>query len=341
MSHAPSLRIVFAGTPDFAADLLLELLIGKDSPHKIVAVYSQPDRPAGRGKKLKPSPVKKVALEHNICVFQPINFKSAETREELIDLKADLMIVVAYGLLLPQSVLDIPKYGCINVHASLLPRWRGAAPIQRAVEAGDKETGVTIMQMDKGLDTGDMLLKAKCEIEPTDTSGDIFDKLAVCGAPALIKTVNLIANGQVSPEAQNSTLSNYAAKISKQEAFIDWHLDAQKIERKIRAFNPLPIAHTVLNGERIKVWRGDVSTQEGEPGTIIELSKKHILVACGSGSLYLRQLQLPGGKAMDIAALMNSKAYMFSVGSQFDSPASQVNEGIEPHIINSSEPNQQ
>ncbi len=230
-----SLRIVFAGTPDFAARHLAALL---SSEHEVIAVYTQPDRPASRGKKLTASPVKTIALEHDIPVYQPENFKSDEAKQELADLNADIMVVVAYGLLLPQVVLDTPKLGCINVHGSILPRWRGAAPIQRSIWAGDAETGVTIMQMDIGLDTGDMLKIATLPIEASDTSASMYEKLAGLGPDALIDCLADIATGKVEPVKQDDELANYAKKLSKEEARIDWNDDAAHIERCVRAFNP-------------------------------------------------------------------------------------------------------
>jgi methionyl-tRNA formyltransferase len=326
MSQVLPLRIIFAGTPEFAAIHLRGLLTSADFQHEIVAVYTQPDRPSGRGKELKPSPVKQVALDHNIPIFQPTNFKNPVDQQTLADLKADLMIVVAYGLLLPRIILDAPKHGCINVHASLLPRWRGAAPIQRAIEAGDTETGVTIMQMDAGLDTGDMLIKAQCAISATDTGGTIHDTLAEIGLPALVTTVGLIAKNASNPVKQNDALTCYAPKISKEDAIIDWQRPVDEIAKKIRAFNPFPIAYTSLNGERIKIWQAAIVEQPtgsdnlytGAAGTIIQANKKQIIVACSGGYLSLQQLQLPGGKAMNIAALMNSKATMFALGTRFD-----------------------
>ncbi|MFT5579386.1 MAG: methionyl-tRNA formyltransferase [Paraglaciecola psychrophila] len=320
MNQDSPLRIVFAGTPDFAAAHLQALLADGAWRHSIMAVYSQPDRPSGRGKKLTPGPVKRLAVEHGIEVYQPLNFKQPGAIEQLTELAPDLMIVVAYGLLLPPSVLAIPRLGCINVHASLLPRWRGAAPIQRAIEAGDAQTGVTIMQMDKGLDTGAMLRKASCDIGPHCSSADLFETLAQIGAPALIETVDQLASGISCGEIQDHSLSNYAAKITKQETLIDWREDAAVIERKIRAFNPAPIASANLDGERIKIWQAALADGEGPAGTIIGAGKRELLVACGSGSLSLQQLQLPGGKAMDVAALMNSKAALFTVGRQFELP---------------------
>ena len=321
MKQASSLRIIFAGTPDFAATHLQALI--DQGRHQLVAVYSQPDRPAGRGKKLKPSPVKQIALEQNIPVYQPLNFKAAEDQQQLAALEADLMIVVAYGLLLPPVILETPRLGCINVHASLLPRWRGAAPIQRAIEAGDLRSGVTIMQMDKGLDTGDMLLVADCEIGPKETGGSLHDKLAEVGVPSLIEAVDALALGPISRNVQDDTQANYAAKISKQDAIIDWQQPAAAIARKIRAFNPFPIAYTALNGERIKIWQAEVCEQSGAAGSILHADKKTLIVGCGEGSLSLQQLQLPGGKSMAIHALMNSKAELFSKGTPFDplSPA--------------------
>lgn len=300
-----SLNIVFAGTPEFAARHLAALI---DSPHTIVAAYTQPDRPKGRGKKLAASPVKELALEHQIPVYQPASLKGEEAQHILADLNADVMVVVAYGLLLPKAVLEIPRHGCINVHGSILPRWRGAAPIQRAIEAGDKTSGVTIMQMDVGLDTGDMLLKAECPILPTDTTVDLHDRLCEVGPPALLETLNLIAEGKLQPEKQNDSLSNYAKKIEKAEGLINWDEDAETLDRQIRAFNPFPICYTDLHGERLKIHRAeliDTETAEGMPGEILDADKSGIRVQCRQGQLKLLQLQLPGKKAMDSAAFVN------------------------------------
>ena len=228
------------------------------------------------------------------------------------------MVVVAYGLLLPEVILSAPRLGCINVHASLLPRWRGAAPIQRAIAAGDNETGVVIMQMDRGLDTGDMLLTAHCKIDSEETAGSLHDKLATIGVPALNKALLLIAEGQISATPQQEELNCYASKISKQELAIDWRQSAATIARNIRAFNPFPIAYASLGGERIKIWRAQQCPQNGKAGTIIEADKKSLVVACGEGSLSLQIIQLPGAKALDIAAVMNSKADTFEVGTRFD-----------------------
>lgn len=315
-----TLKIIFAGTPDFAAVHLQGILAAGE--HDVIAVYSQPDRPAGRGKKLKPSPVKQLALEHNIPVYQPLNFKSAEDQEALKDLNADLMVVVAYGLLLPKVILDAPRLGCINVHASLLPRWRGAAPIQRAIEAGDSETGVIIMQMDEGLDTGDMLLEARCSITATDTGGSLHDKLADIGVPALNQALRQLASGSATATRQDDSQSCYAAKINKQEQAIDWRQPAVELERKIRAFNPFPVAYCSLSGERIKIWQAAVTPESGPPGQILHADKKQIVVGCGQGSLALQIIQLPGGKALDIPAVMNSKADLFTTDTCFDLPSS-------------------
>ncbi|ARN74046.1 methionyl-tRNA formyltransferase [Oceanicoccus sagamiensis] len=310
------LKIIFAGTPDFAAIHLQGILA--QAEHEVIAVYSQPDRPAGRGKKLKPSAVKQVALDNNIPVYQPLNFKETADQQTLQALNADLMVVVAYGLLLPKVILDAPRLGCINVHASLLPRWRGAAPIQRAIEAGDSESGVIIMQMDEGLDTGDMLLEARCDISAEDTGGSLHDKLADIGVPALNSALQQIAAQTISATQQDHEQTCYAPKISKRELAIDWQQAASVIQRKIRAFNPFPIAYTSLNGERIKIWQTSLSDSSGQAGQIIHADKKSIIVACGEGSLKLDVIQLPGGKALEIPAVMNSKAELFTTGTCFD-----------------------
>lgn len=308
------LRIIFAGTPDFAARHLSALI---DSHHEVIGVYTQPDRPAGRGKKLTASPVKELALEHNIPVFQPENFKTDEAKQELADQNADLMVVVAYGLLLPQAVLDTPKLGCINVHGSILPRWRGAAPIQRSIWAGDTETGVTIMQMDIGLDTGDMLSIATLPIEATDTSASMYNKLAELGPVALVDCLSTIANGTAVAQKQNDELANYAKKLSKEEAKIDWTMDADAIERCVRAFNPWPMSHFSVEDKAIKVWQSRVETYTGNatPGTIIQADKTGIYVATGSNAIVFEQLQVPGKKAMGVQDILNSRKEWFEVGN--------------------------
>jgi len=310
-----SLRIVFAGTPDFAARHLAALL---SSEHEVIAVYTQPDRPAGRGKKLTASPVKTLALEHDIPVYQPENFKSDEAKQELTDLNADLMVVVAYGLLLPQAVLDTPKLGCINVHGSILPRWRGAAPIQRSIWAGDAETGVTIMQMDIGLDTGDMLKIATLPIEATDTSASMYEKLAELGPQALVECLTDISSGTAVAEKQNDEQANYAKKLSKEEARINWSDDAAHIERCVRAFNPWPMSQFIAAENSIKVWQSRVVDQSSNKpaGTIIQADKTGIYIATGNGVLVLEQLQVPGKKAMSVQDILNSRASWFEVGTQ-------------------------
>ena len=310
-----SLRIVFAGTPDFAARHLAALL---SSEHEVIAVYTNPDRPAGRGKKLSAPPVKQLALEHEIPVYQPENFKSDEAKQELAALNADIMVVVAYGMLLPQVVLDTPRLGCINVHGSILPRWRGAAPIQRSIWAGDKETGVTIMQMDIGLDTGDMLSIATLPIEATDTSASMYEKLAGLGPDALVECLADIASGKAVAEKQADELANYAKKLSKEEARINWSDDAAHIERCVRAFNPWPMSHFEAAENSIKVWQSRVAEQTSDKpaGTILQADKTGIYVATGQGVLVLEQLQVPGKKAMSVQDILNSRASWFEVGTQ-------------------------
>lgn len=315
-----SLRIIFAGTPEFASAHLQAVL---DSQHQVIAVYTQPDRPAGRGQKLMPSSVKAQATEHNIPVFQPKSLRDEEAQKELASLDADLMVVVAYGLILPQAVLDIPKLGCINVHGSILPRWRGAAPIQRAIEAGDTESGVTIMQMDAGLDTGDMLLKAFCPIHPTDTAAQLHDRIIEVGQPALVRALDEIAGGHIQPEKQDDCQANYAHKMSKEEAKLDWQKSARALEQQIRAFNPWPVATTVLDGVNIRVWEATAvpnSTAE-QPGTLIKADKEGLDIACGEGDdkgiVRIKRLQLAGSRAMTVQELLNSKQAMFSTGKQF------------------------
>ncbi|ALE90381.1 methionyl-tRNA formyltransferase [Pseudomonas versuta] len=305
------LRIVFAGTPEFAAEHLKALL---DSPYEIVAVYTQPDRPAGRGQKLMPSPVKQLALEHNIVVMQPPTLRAPEAQADLAALKPDLLVVVAYGLILPQVVLDIPRLGCINSHASLLPRWRGAAPIQRAIEAGDSESGVTVMRMEAGLDTGPMLLKAVTPITGEDTGGSLHDRLAELGPPAVIEAIAGLAAGTLQGEVQDDSLATYAHKLNKDEARIHWNRPAIELERLVRAFNPWPICHSTLNGEALKVLAATVADAQGAPGQILAASKDGLIVGCGEGSLCLTRLQLPGGKALNFSDFFNSRREKFAVG---------------------------
>ncbi|MEB0039132.1 methionyl-tRNA formyltransferase [Pseudomonas sp. MH10] len=305
------LRIVFAGTPEFAAEHLQALL---DSPHQVIAVYTQPDRPAGRGQKLMPSPVKQLAEQHGIVVLQPPTLRNAQAQAEMAALTPDLLVVVAYGLILPQTVLDIPRLGCINSHASLLPRWRGAAPIQRAVEAGDAESGVTVMRMEAGLDTGPMLLKVTTPISTEDTGGSLHDRLATLGPPAVLQAITGLANGTLLGEVQDDALATYAHKLNKDEARIDWSRPAIELERLIRAFNPWPVSHSTLNGEALKVLAASLDEGQGIPGEILSASKDGLIVACGQNALRLTRLQLPGGKALNFADLFNSRREKFAEG---------------------------
>lgn len=306
-----ALRIVFAGTPEFAAEHLKALL---DTPHQIIAVYSQPDRPAGRGQKLTPSPVKQLALQHDIPVYQPQTLRDPTAQAELAALKPDLMVVVAYGLILPQVVLDTPRLSCINSHASLLPRWRGAAPIQRAVEAGDAESGVTVMQMEAGLDTGPMLLKVSTPIAAEDTGGSLHDRLAALGPQAVIEAISGLAAGTLKGEVQDDSLATYAHKLNKDEARLDWNRPASELERLVRAFHPWPICHSTLNGEAIKVHAAKLGEGSGAPGTILTADKSGLTIACSQGALRLTRLQLPGGKALNFSDLYNSRREQFAVG---------------------------
>jgi len=309
-----SLRIIFAGTPDFAARHLDALL---SSGHQVVGVFTQPDRPAGRGKKLMPSPVKVLAEEHSLPVFQPASLRPQENQQLVADLNADVMVVVAYGLILPKVVLDMPRLGCINVHGSLLPRWRGAAPIQRSLWAGDADTGVTIMQMDVGLDTGDMLYKLSCPITDEDTSATLYDKLAELGPKGLIDTLQQLADNRVQPEVQDEALVTYAEKLTKEEARLDWSLPAAQLERCIRAFNPWPMSWLEIDGQPVKVWQASViaGPVNAAPGTIIEANKQGIQVATVEGILNLESLQPAGKKAMSAQDLLNSRREWFTPGN--------------------------
>lgn len=312
------LRIIFAGTPDFAAKHLSALL---NSAHEVIAVYTQPDRPAGRGKKLKPSDVKQLALTNDIPVYQPKTLRDETAQQELAALNADLMIVVAYGLILPQVVLDTPNLGCINVHGSLLPRWRGAAPIQRAIWAGDAETGVTIMQMDIGLDTGAMLHKVTCPIAADETSASLYDKLAELGPQGLLETLDQISAQTAVAQVQDDALANYAAKLSKEEANIDWTQSAVAIERQIRAFNPWPVSYTQIAEQNVKIWQASVidTVTDAQPGTVIAATKQGIQVATGEGILNLLNLQLAGKKAMPVQDILNARKEWFVVGQLLNS----------------------
>ncbi len=314
------LRIIFAGTPEFAGKHL-ECLINmiKQSHHELVAVYTQPDRPSGRGRKLQPSPVKILAEANSIPVYQPESLKTFEVQDQLEKLKPDLMIVVAYGLILPQFVLDIPVHGCINVHGSLLPKWRGAAPIQHSLMSGDKKTGITIMQMDKGLDTGDMLLKSSIPVTEDDTSATLYEKLASLGRKSLPLVINQIAENKLNRVKQDESLASYAHKITKEEGKIDWRLPSFQVSCHIRALNPWPVAWTTLKDEIIRLWEVsvvDIDTSEA-PGTIIKADKKRIIIACGQQAIVVNRLQLAGKRAMSTQDVLNSRREFFAPGSRF------------------------
>ncbi|MEI7239916.1 methionyl-tRNA formyltransferase [Pectobacterium brasiliense] len=312
-----SLRIIFAGTPDFAARHLDALL---SSGHEVVGVFTQPDRPAGRGNKLTPSPVKVLAEQHSIPVFQPKSLRPEENQAMVQALNADVMVVVAYGLILPQPVLSMPRLGCINVHGSLLPLWRGAAPIQRALWAGDSETGVTIMQMDVGLDTGAMLHKISCPILQQDTSATLYDKLAELGPRGLLETLEQLADGSAVAETQNDALATYAEKLSKEEARLNWQLSAEQLERSIRAFNPWPVSYFIVDEQPVKVWKAEVIAKAhgSQPGTIIQADKQGIQVATADDILNIQELQPAGKKVMAAQDLLNSRREWFVPGNTLD-----------------------
>ena len=310
------MRVIFAGTPDFAATHLQAIL--DDDRYQLVAIYTQPDRPAGRGKKITQSPVKKLALANDIQLEQPASLTDIKTQETIARLEADVLIVVAYGLILPQAVLDIPRLGCINVHGSILPKWRGAAPIQRAIEAGDRETGVTVMQMDVGLDTGPMLTTSQCTIDDKETSASLYPKLAVLGAQALINTLEKMRSGTAVGIAQDSTQSSYADKIAKQESLIDWSASVTEIERRVRAFNPFPAAYSLVNGQRIKIWLASADSRDyhGVPGEILSADNDGLLVKCGNGALLISTIQLAGKSKMCVSEALKSRASIFSPGNR-------------------------
>ncbi len=311
------LNIIFAGTPDFAAQHLDALL---KTNHNIIAVYTQPDKPAGRGKKLTASPVKQLALEHDIPVYQPKTLRNEEAQAELATLNADVMVVVAYGLILPKAVLEAPRLGCLNVHGSILPKWRGAAPIQRSLWAGDAQTGVTIMQMDEGLDTGDMLHKVYCDITAEDTSGSLYDKLAQIAPSALIEVLDALETGKFVPEKQDENQTSHAKKLSKEEAKLDWQLSAEQLERNIRAFNPWPMAYLNTqddkgNPQSIKIWKAEVLPHQNvEAGKILKADKNGIQIATANGVLNLLELQPAGKKPMSAQDFLNGRAAWFNVG---------------------------
>jgi len=293
------MRLIFAGTPEFAVAALKALIA---AGHEISLVLTQPDRPAGRGMKLKASPVKAVALAHGLAVAQPENLKSEAARQPLLAADAEAMVVAAYGLILPEAALAMPRLGSVNIHASLLPRWRGAAPIHRAIEAGDRETGITLMRMDKGLDTGAMLTRAALPILDSDTTGSLHDKLAELGAREIVALLPRLET--MAGEKQDDTLATYAKKIARNDARLDWSRPAEELDRRIRAFNPFPGAHALFANESIKVWRARPVMDAGQPGTVLSVSKEGLRVACGSGALDILEVQKPGGKRLAIAAFL-------------------------------------
>ncbi len=309
-----SLKIIFAGTPDFAARHLDALL---SSGHQVVGVFTQPDRPAGRGNKLSASPVKQLAEHYNIPVFQPQSLRPEENQQLVAALDADVMVVVAYGLILPKAVLEMPRLGCINVHGSLLPRWRGAAPIQRSLWAGDAETGVTIMQMDVGLDTGNMLYKLACPIESSDTSATLYHKLAGLGPSGMLETLKQLADGRMQPEVQDESQVSYAEKLSKEEARLNWSLSAEQLERCIRAFNPWPVSYFLIEEQPIKVWKASAlpTVSDRQPGEILQADKHGIQVVTADGVLNIEELQPAGKKTMKAQDLLNSRREWFTPGN--------------------------
>lgn len=312
------MRIVFAGTPTFA-EIQLDALL--QSKHKIVAVYTQPDKPAGRGQHLQMSPVKILAQKHHIPVEQPVSLKSQDAFSTLQQYQPDVMIVAAYGLLLPQSILTLPRFGCINVHASLLPRWRGASPIQQAILAGDQETGITLMQMDVGLDTGDILAQKSCTITQHDTSETLHDKLAILGAELLIEKLEKITHSP-QPRKQNESniLATHAGKITKEQGRIDWTSSAKEIDQKIRAFNPWPVAFSHIDGTLIRIWKAFAlpgTVLDKPPGNIIDHTPG-MLVATSDGLLCIEQAQLPGKKVMAISEILKGHSEQFAIGKQFE-----------------------
>ena len=300
------MRVIFAGTPAFAVPTLSSLI---QSQHDVVAVYTQPDKPAGRGRHLQASPIKRLANENSIPVEQPERLSSSEVQARLAAYDADIMVVIAYGLLLPKDILIMPKYGCINVHASLLPRWRGAAPIQHAILAGDKQTGVTIMQMTPGLDEGDSLLQSVLPLSDKETSASVHAKLGDIGASSLLEALDAIEQQTITPVKQDSTQVTYASKIKKQDAKVDWEKSAQAIHRMIRAYNPWPVAYCEYQGVSVRLWHAEVIAESSieKPGTVVRMNKEGIDVATGDGILRLLSLQLPGGKKITGADFANSQ----------------------------------
>ena len=307
------MKLIFAGTPEFAAQALAAI---NDAGHEIALVLTQPDRPAGRGMALQPSPVKKLALERNIEVFQPLSLKDSEAQARLAALHADVMVVAAYGLILPQAVLDLPRFGCLNIHASLLPRWRGAAPIQRALLAGDAETGVCIMQMEAGLDTGPVMLRRAFPIEATDTTASLHDRLATLGADLIVEALAALP---MAAEVQAVDGVNYAHKIEKSEAVVDWRKSAGELDRHLRAFNPFPGAQAMFKGQTIKLWQAVPVSAQGKIGQVLAVDRNKIVVACGEGALAISELQKAGGKRLPVQQFLAGNP--LQPGDCFDLPA--------------------
>ena len=307
------MRLIFAGTPEFAAQALAAIVA---AGHEVALVLTQPDRPAGRGMVLQPSAVKKVALEHGIEVFQPLTLKDGEAQAKISAVGAEVMVVAAYGLILPQAVLDMPRFGCLNIHGSLLPRWRGAAPIQRALLAGDAETGVCIMQMEAGLDTGPVLLRGAFPIEATDTTASLHDRLAGLGARLCVEALGKLP---LPAEAQPAEGVTYAHKIEKAEAVIDWTKPAIELDRHIRAFNPFPGAQALFGGQTVKLWLATPVAGSGPAGSVLAVDKKQVVIACGEGALAVSELQKAGGKRLPVQQFL--AGHPLKVGDRFDIPA--------------------
>lgn len=295
------MRLIFAGTPEFAARALADLI---RAGHEVALVLTQPDRPAGRGMSLAMSPVKQMALVHHLTILQPVTLKHSEIQGQLAAVGADVMIVAAYGLILPKEVLATPPLGCLNIHASLLPRWRGAAPIQRAILAGDSETGITIMQMDEGLDTGPILLEFPVSIGADDTAQTMHDKLAAQGGEAIVSALARLQADTLPGRTQDESQSTYAAKLSKAEARLDWSRPAEELERAVRAYNPFPVAQTSFKGETWRIWQAARQEGGGLPGTVLRADKDGLLVACGNGALLLQEVQKAGGKRLALAQFL-------------------------------------
>ena len=305
------MRVAYAGTPEFAVPALQALV---QSRHTVVGVLTQPDRPKGRGRQLVPGAVKQAALAHNLPVFQPLSLKTEEGRAELVSWAPDVLVVVAYGLILPKAVLDLPGFGCVNIHASLLPRWRGAAPIHRAVLAGDENTGITIMLMDEGLDTGPMLSQSKIAIESRDTTGSLHDRLSALGATALLDSLDALEAGTAKPVPQPAEAVTYAAKIEKKDAVIDWAQSAAEIDRKVRAFIPTPVAETTFKGEQLRIYESSVvdSPSGADPGTVTAVAAGGVVISCGYQSLSLQRVQRPGRQPISARDFANTQGLLGS-----------------------------